>query len=361
MSVIGYSSISSPDTTPHVVLSAVRKEYVAGVPAVDGINLTVSRGEFFSLLGPSGCGKTTTLRLIAGLETVTDGSVLIDGIEVASATSHTPPEGRNVGIVFQDYALFPHMTVDENIAFGLHGRPRSEVRHRVTELLGLVGLSSQGSSYPHELSGGQRQRVALARSLAPAPEIILLDEPFSNLDAELRASLREETREILKSQGATTILVTHDREEAFSLSDRIGLLNNGLLEQVGPAYDVYHHPVNAFVAEFTGKVDFLPAEVCGDRLVTGLGEFPAGMPLPSGCVSGKLMVRPDDITITEDPRGIARIIDIEFLGGSVLYTLELDDGLRIHSLMSSTRLLAPDVRVRIETDLAHLVFLPSDA
>ncbi|HET6498833.1 MAG TPA: ABC transporter ATP-binding protein, partial [Coriobacteriia bacterium] len=198
----------------------IRKEYQPGVPAVDGITLSVERGEFFSLLGPSGCGKTTTLRLIAGLEGLTSGSIVIDGVEVSNSASHVPPERRQVGIVFQDYALFPHMTVFENIAFGLYGKPKDAVRARVSELLDVVGLPGVGRQYPHELSGGQRQRVALARSLAPAPAIMLLDEPFSNLDAELRASLREETRAILKSRGATTILVTHDREEAFSLSDR---------------------------------------------------------------------------------------------------------------------------------------------
>lgn len=351
---------NSHDVTPHVVLADVRKEYTPGVAAVDGVSLTVGRGEFFSLLGPSGCGKTTTLRLIAGLEGVTSGSVSIDGIEVANAHSHTPPEHRHVGIVFQDYALFPHMTVAENVAFGLHRKTRHEARARVRELLDLVGLASLGPSYPHEISGGQRQRVALARSLAPAPEIILLDEPFSNLDAELRGALREETRSILKSQGATTILVTHDREEAFSLSDRIGLLNNGRLEQVGASYDVYHHPSNRFVAEFTGKADFLPAAVHGDRLRTSIGEFQATSPIPHGCVRGELMIRPDDVTISEDPNGRARITYVEFLGGSALYTLRFDDDTHIHALMSSTRLLGPGLRVTAEVDLAHLVFLPDE-
>lgn len=345
--------------SPHVALVNIRKEYQPGVPAVDGVTLSVDRGEFFSLLGPSGCGKTTTLRLIAGLEGLTSGSIVIDGVEVSNAGSHVPPERRQVGIVFQDYALFPHMTVFENIAFGLYGTPRNVVRSRVAELLDVVGLPGVGSHYPHELSGGQRQRVALARSLAPAPAIMLLDEPFSNLDAELRASLREETRAILKSRGATTILVTHDREEAFSLSDRVGLLNEGRLDQVGSAYDVYHHPANRFVAEFTGKADFLAAMVCDGRLITSIGEFRAPAPPPPGCVRGDLMVRPDDVVIVEDPDGQAQITDVEFLGGNALYALALEDGTRIHCLMSSTRLMPPGRRVRVEVDPAHLVFMPA--
>ncbi len=345
---------------PALELRDVRKEYPGGVRAVDGLTLSIEHGEFFSLMGPSGCGKTTTLRLIAGLDSVTAGTIAISGTEVSSRTHAVPPEGRQIGVVFQDYALFPHMTVAENIGFGIHSMSRQPRGLRVADLLDLVGLVGLSGSYPHELSGGQRQRVALARSLAPSPRVILLDEPFSNLDAELRSSLREETRAILKASGTTTILVTHDREEAFSLSDRVGLLNNGRLDQVGVAYDVYHYPVNRYVAELTGKADFLPAEITNGRIHTSLGEFPANERPVGSVTRGELMIRPDDVTIVPDVNGAGVICGAEFLGGSILYALELANGERLHALMPSVLPIPAGTRVTLRFDPAHLVFMPHE-
>jgi iron(III) transport system ATP-binding protein len=343
----------------YVELSDVRKEY-DGCVAVDDLSVSIARGEFFSLLGPSGCGKTTTLRLIAGLERPGSGRIAVDNRLVSDASFVLPPEERGVGIVFQDYALFPHMTVFENVSFGLHGRGKAHIHHRVGELLDLVGLTGLGKSYPHELSGGQRQRVALARSMAPSPSVILLDEPFSNLDADLRTTLRQETRDILRVEGATVILVTHDQEEAFSFSDRVGLLNAGRLEQVGSPYQIYHHPASRFVADFVGKADFIPCTLRGDRLVSSLGRFRhQGLSGPDSAPF-ELMIRPDDVTIAPDPLGEAIIAETIFLGADALYTLELPDATRLHSLGPSAKLLPDGTRVKVTVELAHVVAFPKD-
>jgi iron(III) transport system ATP-binding protein len=339
---------------PHVELNGLCKRY-PDVTALYDLSLNVNRGEFFSLLGPSGCGKTTTLRLVAGLDCLSEGSIAIDGLLVSSPTYFMPPEKRGVGIVFQDYALFPHMTVYENVAFGLYGSPKAAITKRVGELLALVGLASAGQKYPHEMSGGQKQRVALARALAPAPKVMLLDEPFSNLDAELRAALRSETKEILRESGATVILVTHDQEEAFSLSDRVGLLSGGKLEQVGTPYEIYHHPASRFVADFVGRADYLPARVEGSFVVSRLGRFALSVPHPSNLSDGELLIRPDDVSIAPDTAGEATITDVRFLGAHALYTLRLDDGAILHSQGLSANLLAPCTRVAVTVNMRHTV------
>ncbi|HSV55902.1 MAG TPA: ABC transporter ATP-binding protein [Magnetospirillaceae bacterium] len=323
--------------------------------AVEALTLSIGRGEFFSLLGPSGCGKTTTLRLIAGLDRPSRGRIDLDGRPVSGPESFVPPERRGVGVVFQDYALFPHMTVFQNVAFGLYRQSRDCVRERVRELLDLVGLAGSVARYPHELSGGQRQRVALARALAPAPCVMLLDEPFSNLDAELRTSIRTETKDILKASGTTVILVTHDQEEAFSLSDRVGLLNLGRLEQVGTPYEIYHRPSSRFVASFAGRVDFVPARVEGGAVVTAFGTFPLGgdAPVPDSCVD--LMIRPDDVALSPDPGSGTVITGMEFLGAHALYTLRLAGGEVLHSHGLSSNLLAAGTRVRVNVTLRHTV------
>lgn len=346
-----------PAVRPHVTMQGVSKDF-AGVVAVDDISLSIAKGEFFALLGPSGCGKTTTLRMLAGLETPTAGVITIDGRPMFDADNNVPPEARGVGIVFQDYALFPHMTIFENVAFGLHRQGKAVIAARVGELLELVGLADAAKRYPHELSGGQRQRVALARSLAPAPAVILLDEPFSNLDAELRVGLRNETKDILKAAGATVVLVTHDQEEAFSLSDRVGVMDKGRLVQVDIPYTIYHDPADRFVAEFTGVVDFVPATVRGCDLVSALGIFPHEGPKCPEATTGHLVVRPDDVRIEPSPQGEAIVTAARFLGADALYTLALPGGLGLHSLMSSTRLIAEGARVEIVFDPAHTVFFP---
>ncbi|MBT9133590.1 MAG: Spermidine/putrescine import ATP-binding protein PotA [Firmicutes bacterium] len=344
----------------HVELSSLCKLY-PDVKALYDLTLTVNRGEFFSLLGPSGCGKTTTLRLIAGLDCLSEGSIAIDGTLVSSPTYFMPPEKRGVGIVFQDYALFPHMTVFENVAFGLYGSPKAAVAKRVSELLGLVGLAAAAQKYPHEMSGGQKQRVALARALAPAPRVMLLDEPFSNLDAELRAALRSETKEILRDSGTTVILVTHDQEEAFSLSDRVGLLNCGKLEQVGTPYEIYHHPATRFVADFVGRADYLAARVEGSTVVSGLGRFALPSTERQGSADVDLLIRPDDVSIADDPSGTAVITEVRFLGAHALYTLQLDNGSVLHSQGLSAHLLPPYTRVAVTVNMRHTVVFAKQA
>jgi len=254
-----------------LLLDRVSKRFrAADPPAVDGLSLRVTEGEILALLGPSGCGKTTTLRLIAGLESPDAGTITLRGQIVAGPGRAVPPEERGVGIVFQDYALFPHLTVADNVAFGL---PRAARRSRVEAVLELVGLGGFGPRYPHELSGGQQQRVALARALAPAPALLLLDEPFSNLDADLRAQMRDEVERILRTSGTTAVFVTHDQEEAFTLADRVGVLLAGRIEQLAPPQELYHRPATRFVAAFVGAADFLPGVVTAQGIVTEVGTF----------------------------------------------------------------------------------------
>jgi iron(III) transport system ATP-binding protein len=331
------------------------------VRALFNLSLRIEAGEFFSILGPSGCGKTTTLRLIAGLERPDQGTIVIGDDVVAGDDLWVSPERRGVGIVFQDYALFPHLTVAQNVAFGLKGWSRQAMRLRVAELLAVVGLDGFAARYPHELSGGQSQRVALARSLAPAPRVMLLDEPFSNLDADLREELRTETRRILKERGTTTILVTHEQEEALALSDRVGVLVQGCLQQVGMPSEVYHRPATRFVADFVGKADFVPGVAEARGVAAAIGTFPItgsrwepGQPVD-------LMIRPDDVDFVVDPDGAASISSVRFLGASILYELTLADGLKIHSLKSSNRTVPPGTRVHMNIDAAHVIVFPRDS
>ena len=352
------AAVGKDRTSTRVELKGVSRSF-GPVRAVFDLNFTIEAGEFFSILGPSGCGKTTTLRLIAGLERPDQGTIIIGGDVVAGDQCWVNPERRGVGIVFQDYALFPHLTVAQNVGFGLKGWPRQAMRVRIAELLALVGLEGLEARYPHELSGGQSQRVALARSLAPAPRVMLLDEPFSNLDADLREELRTETRRILKGRGTTTILVTHEQEEAFALSDRVGVLDRGCLQQVGTPADVYHGPATRFVADFVGKADFVPGVVQAQGVAAAIGTFPlAGSRWEPG-QPVELMIRPDDVDFVVEPDGPASISSARFLGASVLYELTLPDGLKIHSLKSSTRTVPLGTRVRMNIDAAHVIVFPT--
>src|SRR5262245_10707256 len=232
---------------------------------VRGLGFSVARGAIGCLLGPSGCGKTTVLRCIAGFERVREGEIRLGGRTVSSPGMTVPPEKRRIGMVFQDYALFPHLAVAGNIAFGLHGVSSEERSARVRELAQLVGLSAALDKYPHEISGGQQQRVALARALAPRPELLLLDEPFSNLDVDLRERLSHEVRDIIKASGATAVLVTHDQQEAFAMADEIGILHEGRIQQWDIPYNLYHRPANRFVADFVGQGVFLPAQAVNGK------------------------------------------------------------------------------------------------
>lgn len=346
----------------YVLLKGISKTF-GSVTAVSELTLGIRRGEFFSLLGPSGCGKTTILRLIAGLEKPDSGSITIGG-RIVAGEEWVPPEKRKIGFVFQDYALFPHMTVFENIAFGLTGYSKKELKQKVMEMLELVGLTDMAERYPHELSGGEQQRIALARALAPSPEVMLLDEPFSNLDADLRRKLRTETKRILKKSGITTILVTHDQEEAFSLSDRVGVLNSGRLEQIGTPEETYHKPATRFVANFVGRADFISGKIEGGYVISDIGVFKCGNGVPeeymTKSIDVDLMIRPDDVDFVIDPQGNASIIEAEFLGEKIIYKISLSGGKIIHSARSSTRIFGVGSRVKISVDPARIIVFSKD-
>ena len=274
--VLPESPVDVPSRKGAVIqVEDVTVQYAAAEgPALANFDFEVQAGEFVSLLGHSGAGKTTALRVIAGFEKVQSGYVRIGGRLVGSSFAHVPPDKRRVGLVFQDYALFPHLTVQANIEFGLNGMDRSVRDEQVKKMVDLTGLRGLESRYAHELSGGQQQRVALARALAPAPVAVLLDEPFSNLDRQLRGTLRREVRSILKDAGATAVLVTHDREEALALADRVGIVNEGRIEQIGTPYDVYAHPVSPVAAGLAGPCELVPGVLRGDAVETEAGSFP---------------------------------------------------------------------------------------
>jgi iron(III) transport system ATP-binding protein len=320
------------------------------VQAVVDLHFTVAEGEILAVLGPSGCGKTTLLRVIAGFEAPDAGELYIDGRFAADAVRCVAPERRRVGMVFQSYALFPHLTVEQNIAYGLH---KGELRPaRVREVLELVGLPGFEVRFPHELSGGQQQRVALARALAPRPKVLLLDEPFSNLDAGLRTQVRDEIRDILKPAGITTIFVTHDQEEALFMGDQVGIMNAGRLEQIGTPEDIFHTPATRFVAEFLGLPNFLPARVVTDGLATELGVQCQPVPLPAG-TAVDVLVRPDDLELWPDPSGEARIKRSVFRGMDYLYQVTLPSGDMVQCLGPHTRRYEPGTRVRVALTPGH--------
>ena len=318
-----------------VEVSQLRVQYAnRPQPAVADVTFGLAAGDIGVLIGPSGCGKTTLLRAVAGLEPVTAGEIRVSGQVVGSASVHVPAESRRIGMVFQDYALFPHLDVGGNIAFGLHQLPRSERASRVAEVLELVGLPGTERRFPHELSGGQQQRVALARALAPKPQLLLLDEPFSNLDVDLRERLAHEIRGILKAAHATALFVTHDQLEAFAIGDVIGVMHEGRLHQWDDAYTLYHRPATRFVADFIGHGVFTRAtlrEVNNQVVVqTPLGDLTdmAECPLPSAFAAGEceVLLRADDIVHDDNAPVKAEILRKTFRGSEFLYTLRLKTG-----------------------------------
>src|SRR5688572_474357 len=318
----------------------VAKRYGA-VQAVDHAQLCIERGEFVALLGPSGCGKTTMLRLIAGFEEPEAGTVEVAGTPVAGNGAWVPPERRKVGMVFQDYALFPHLTVAENIGFGLARKARGA---RVPAVLALVDLCGLGERYPHELSGGQQQRVALARALAPGPELVLLDEPWSNIDPHLRSSMRDELARILRAIHVTVVLVTHDREEAFSLADRIALMRNGVVVQEGTPEEVYTAPATRWAAQFVGAGNFLPGTYTDGIVETPVGRFPVQN--GNGAKDVEVLIRPELLELHPDPAGAGEVVGREFRGHDVFYRLLLD-GVELVSHRPSTELVEVGDRVSI--------------
>ena len=318
-----------------VEVSQLRVQYASRPqPAVSDVSFGLAAGDIGVLIGPSGCGKTTLLRAIAGLERVSAGEIRISGQVVGSASIHLPAEARRIGMVFQDYALFPHLDVGRNVAFGLHHLAKAERAGRVTEVLELVGLPGIERRFPHELSGGQQQRVALARAMAPKPQLLLLDEPFSNLDVDLRERLAHEIRGILKAAQATALFVTHDQLEAFAIGDFIGVMHEGRLHQWDDAYTLYHRPATRFVADFIGHGVFTRAtlrEVDNQVVVqTPLGDLldVAECPLPSAFDGGEceVLLRADDIVHDDDAPVKAQIVRKAFRGSEFLYTLKLKTG-----------------------------------
>ena len=343
-----------------LTLTGVTKRYEPdGPPAVSDLSFAVEPGHILAVLGPSGCGKTTTLRLIAGFESPDAGQIAIAGRVVADGPrGAVPPEQRGVGIVFQDYALFPHLTVGDNVGFGLRGRGKRARRDRVREVLSLVGLAPLEPRYPHELSGGQQQRVAVARAVAPAPALLLLDEPFSNLDADLRGQMRDEVEKIIRATGTTAVFVTHDQDEAFTIADEVGVLNQGRLEQIGSPELVYHHPATPFVAEFVGAADFIPGVVTEEGIATELGLFAHRGALALG-EEIRVLVRPDDLAFAPCDDGEAVITRRYFRGSANLYCLTLPSGHRVHSSRPASAVFAPGTRVRPAILGLGLVMFPT--
>lgn len=354
-------------------LESVSKQFSRSTtPAVQNVNLTLHQGDILGLLGPSGCGKTTLLRIIAGFEEPHSGIVTINGRVVAGKHDWIVPEKRNVGMVFQDYALFPHLTVAKNIAFGLHNsgkKSSTQINHQVRDVLELVGLSGLENRYPHELSGGQQQRVALARALAPNPALVLLDEPLSNLDVQVRIRLRQELRDILKNAGASGILVTHDQEEAMAISEFVAVMRGGAVEQFGTPKEIYTEPVSKFVAEFVTQANFLPAHRHDQVWETEVGAFEL---TNDNVFRGKidsldqfdrleLMIRQEDLILEADNEGCIVIRDRQFLGREFRYCLQTESGKELIARTTPQVVLKIGVKVKVSIAEDNLRVFPAIA
>ncbi len=324
---------------------------------VNTVSFQLAEGELGCLLGPSGCGKTTILRAISGFQAINNGRISLAGKTISSPTSLVAPEQRNVGMVFQDHALFPHLNIAANVAFGLKKWPKAKRQHQVEKMLALVGMPDFLNAYPHEISGGQSQRVALARALAPEPTLLLMDEPFSNLDASLRESLGYEVRQLLKETGMTAIMVTHDQHDAFALGDKIGVINNGELNQWGSAFELYHAPSNRFVANFIGDGVFVKGEiVAADKVITAFGEI-TGKMVNNGdtFTEVELLIRPDDVRYNPNGAIKGRITRKAFKGAETLYTLQTRDGDTLLSLVPSHDDFEIGDTINVDIDADHLV------
>lgn len=351
-------------SNPLLKIEHIKQSY-GGQIIINDLSFTLEKGEIGCLLGPSGCGKTTVLRCIGGFEPVSAGKIILNDIDISSADYFMPPEKRQIGIVFQDYALFPHLSVTANIDFGLYRLSKSDRKLRVDELMQLVGLTDVADKYPHELSGGQQQRVALARALAPRPDLILLDEPFSNLDVSLRERLSIEVRDILVDQEITAILVTHDQYEAFALADKIGVMDQGEIKQWDTAYNLYHCPANRFVANFIGQGVLLPGKLLNENQVEIELGILSGKIFQQGLqklgISGEnrnvdVLLRPDDIVYDISSPLKAVVIKKAFRGAEILYTLRLASGSIVLSLISShyNHAIGEEIGIKLEVD--HVVW-----
>lgn len=323
------------------------------------VSFELQPGEIGCMLGPSGCGKTTVLRSIAGFEPAWSGRILIDSVEVSRNSFSLPPEQRNIGMVFQDFALFPHLRVEQNVSFGLHRLAHREQQARAQEMLAIVGMLAYAQAYPHQLSGGQQQRVALARALAPGPSILLLDEPFSNMDVELREQLAREVRNILKQENKTAMLVTHDQNEAFALADKICVMNEGQILQQGSGYDLYHRPQSRFVADFIGQGVIIPAVVESPTTVKtdlGLIHDDSVEMIPGSLVD--VLIRPDDVLHDDESGESAVVVEKAFRGAEFLYFLRLDGGEEVMCLAPSHHDHRINERIGIRLNVDHLVTFP---
>lgn len=328
--------------------------------AVDKITLALPQGDLLGLLGPSGCGKTTLLRLIAGFEEPQAGIIKIDGRTVAGDGNPIAPEKRDIGMVFQDYALFPHLTVAKNVAFGLQNSRKKALfntQKRTTEVIALVGLQGLENRYPHQLSGGQQQRIALARAIAPQPALVLLDEPLSNLDVQVRLRLRQEVRDILKNTGTSGVFVTHDQEEALSISDWVAVMQQGQLEQFGTPEDIYREPKSRFVAEFVTQANFLPAQRRGDFWETEIGCFKAST--HESFERGELMIRQEDLILKPDNEATVVICDRQFLGREHSYSLLTASGKKLLARTTSTTAFPVGTKVHLRIDEQTLQVFPT--
>ena len=325
---------------------------------LSNINFHIDDSEIGCILGPSGCGKTSLLRAIAGFESISSGSILKDGVCITNSVENTPVANRNMGMVFQDYALFPNMDVKSNIAFGLKNSTELEKDNRVNYLLDLVNLVDCKNKYPHELSGGEQQRIALVRALAPSPDIILMDEPFSNIDQDIKEELVSDVRSLLKELAITSIIVTHDQNEAFNLADKVAIMNNGTIQQVGIPYDIYHKPVNKFVANFIGLGTFLPLK----KNNKGDFEIPLG-PLDNNRIKNDLtkfdnlemLIRPDDIIHNDLSIKKAKILEKQFRGAEFLYKLLYNNEHQILCYAPSHHNHEIGELIGIELDIQHYV------
>ena len=356
--------------TPLLELRAAAVRY-GRVDAVRDLSFQLMPGDIGCLLGPSGCGKTTALRAIAGFEPLCGGAVILNGQTISTPAHNTAPEARGIGMVFQDYALFPHLTVERNIDFGLGRDAPASRAARVRELLALTGLDASAHKFPHELSGGQQQRVALARALARRPALLLLDEPFSSLDSALRERLSLELRDLIKAAGTTALMVTHDQHEAFAMADVVGLMRDGRIEQWDKAYNLYHRPATRFVADFIGQGVFIPGRVIhGGAVALDLGELTGDVPMPchEGCAllppgsAVDVLLRPDDVIHDDASATQAEVLRKAFRGAQFLYALRLPSGRELLALVPSHHNHAIGEKIGIRLEVDHVVaFAPESA